>query len=129
MTIDSAWRHTLGHQDLAYHGRPALDHGVAVHGERRNPTFAVASRTLLGQHWRNVSNVRRHRRLFVNDLRTSDRNFWGAHVVTSQNLSQGCFSPLDATAVLHGEAVRVEDQHLTSMGYPHRLGDNAMVIH
>src|SRR5690606_17139087 len=39
-------RHTLGHQRFADHGRPALDHLVAVHGKWADTAFAVARGTL-----------------------------------------------------------------------------------
>src|SRR5690606_35626616 len=42
-------RHTIGHDHLTNHRAPALNHHVAVHGERTNTTFNVTTHTALDQ--------------------------------------------------------------------------------
>ena len=60
MSVDLAGRHAAGHQHLADHRRPAADHGVAVHGERRDAAGAMAACAILGQHRRDVLTIGRN---------------------------------------------------------------------
>ena len=50
LVINLARRHALGVENLADHGRPALDHLVAVHGEGCDSTFHMAAHAALFQN-------------------------------------------------------------------------------
>src|SRR5690554_6764673 len=52
--------HTTSHHDLTDHGTPALHHHVAVHGERTNATFNVATYATLDQDRRHFGFVVRY---------------------------------------------------------------------
>ncbi len=59
VAVDLARRHALGHDDFANHRRPALHHGMTVHGKRCNATLAVTTGTVFRNQRRNVVDIRR----------------------------------------------------------------------
>src|SRR5690606_13788280 len=137
-------RHTLGHQRFADHGRPALDHLVAVHGKWADTAFAVARGTLFLEDRGYVGGVvgrsgRVHgagRELHGTAAGLHGNSLGSTRAVGNGGLD-GCANVIgtilctrrrlvDRTAVKDFHALRIHYHHFASLGdaqgFGHQLG-------